>query len=143
MLVNLNIMETCIKLYCVKVLCQQTSCRVAMKRVFQCDLATTVCVEGVSQGCVIVAFFLIFWFLCIQSKSPKSIKVYMPAPIQSPSCSVERGVVSEVVPPSPGEMTVKSHDHLTVISRQRLIVSGDVETNPGPLDQGRHGLLYW
>ena len=29
-----------------------------------------------------------------------------------------------------------SSDHVTVIVRQRLLLSGDVELNPGPLDQG-------
>ena len=140
-LVNLNIMETCINLHCDKFLRQQASPR---ERICQRDLATTVCVEGVPKGWVIVALFLIFWVLRIQSKSAKSIKVCMPAPIRSPSHSIEESVISEVVPPSLGATTVKSHDHLMVISHQRLIMSGDVETNPGPLGQGtcRHGLLY-
>ena len=30
-----------------------------------------------------------------------------------------------------------SSGHVTVIIRQRLLLSGDVELNPGPLDQGR------
>ena len=30
-----------------------------------------------------------------------------------------------------------SSGHVMVIIRQRLLLSGDVELNPGPLDQGR------
>ena len=30
-----------------------------------------------------------------------------------------------------------SSDHVTVIIRQHLLLSGDVELNPGPLDQGK------
>lgn len=31
--------------------------------------------------------------------------------------------------------------HVTVIIRQRLFLSGDVELNPGPLDQGRLSIV--
>ena len=124
-------METHIKLHYDRFLHQQASRRVAVKRLCKRDLATTVCVEGVWM---VVALFLIFWLCHICSKSAKRIKVCVPT---SPSCSSEGGVVSEAVPSSPREMTVKSHDHLVAVSHQRLIMSGDVETNPGPLDQGR------
>ena len=92
-LVNLNIMETCINLHCDKFLRQQASPR---ERICQRDLVTTVCVEGVPKGWVIIALFLIFWVLRIQSKSAKSIKVCMPAPIRSPSHSIEGSVISRL-----------------------------------------------
>ena len=135
--------ETHIKLHSDKFFCHQASCRVVTKWFCQCDLATTVCIEGVHNGWVVIALFVILWLLRIRSKSTRSIEVHVIASVRSPSCSAERGVVLEAVPPSPGVTTVKSHDHLLAVSHQRLIMSGDVETNPGPLDQGRCGLLYW
>ena len=36
-----------------------------------------------------------------------------------------------------------SSGHVTVILRQRLLLSGDVELNPGPLDQGSLLLLLF
>ena len=123
-----EVMGTCIKLHHDKFLCQQASHKVAMKWLYQRQPATEVCVQGVPKGWEVVAIFLIFWLLHIRSKSSKGC---VPVDVWSPS---HRGVVSEAVPPSPGEMTVKSHDHLRVVSHQQLIMSGDVETNPGPLD---------
>ena len=108
-----------------------------MKWLCQHDPATTVYVEGVPKGWVVSVLFLILWLLCIRSKSARSIEVCVIASVRSPSCSGEGGVVSEAILPSPGETT---HDHLMAISRQRLIMSGDVETKTGPLDQGRCGL---
>ena len=35
-------------------------------------------------------------------------------------------------------MPCSSSGHITVIIRQRLLRSGDVELNPGPLDQGSY-----
>ena len=133
--VDLSIMpgETCIKVNLDKFFCHQAS---RANWLCQLDPATTVCVEEVPKKWVVVALFLIFHLLRIRSKSAKSIKVCVPA-------NGEGGVVSEAVPPSLGETIVKSHDHLLAVSRQRLIMSGDVETNPGPLDQGRCGLLCW
>ena len=124
-------METCIKLRHDKFLCQQANRGVAMKWLYQHHPATAVCIQGVPKGWVVIKL------LHIRSKFAKSTKVCVPVGVWSPS---RRGVVSEAVPPSPGEKTVKSHDHLMAVSRQQLIMSGDVETNPGPLDQGRCGL---
>ena len=38
-------------------------------------------------------------------------------------------------------MPGSSSGHVMVIIRQRLLLSGDVELNPGPLDQGSYRLL--
>ena len=122
--VDVDVMEARIRLQRDKFLRQRASRRVAVKRLYRRDL---VCVEGVHSGWVVIALLLIFWLLRIQSKSANNIEVC------SPSCSGEGG---EADPPSPQELetTVKSHDHLTAVSRQQLLTSGDVETNPGPLD---------
>ena len=122
--VDADVMEACIKLQRNKFLRQRASRRIAVKRLCQRDL---VCVEGVHNGWVVVALLLVFWLLRIQSKSTNRLEVC------SPSRSGEGGTA---VPPSPQELetTVKSHDHLTAVSHQQLIMSGDVETNPGPLD---------
>ena len=119
--VDVDVMEACINLKCDKFFRQRASHRIAVKRLCKRDL---VCVEGVLNGWVVIALFLV---LRIQSKSANSIKV----------CSLSRsGEGATAVPHSPQEleMTMKSHDHLTAVSRQQLIMSGDVETNPGPLD---------
>ena len=43
--------------------------------------------------------------------------------------------------PAPMQLTVAvmtcGSGHVTVIIRQRLFLSGDIELNPGPLDQGK------
>ena len=122
---DVDVMEARIKLQRDKFLRQRASRRVAVKRLYKRDL---VCVEGVHNGWVVIALFLILWLLRIQSKSRSCV------PADVGSRSGEGGVVSEAVPPSPGDMSVKSHDHLLAVSCQQLIMSGDVETNPGPLD---------
>ena len=125
--VDVDVMEARIKLQRDKFLRQQASRRVAMRKLYKHDL---VCVEGVHSGWVVVALCLILWLLRIQSKSTNCV----PADVRSLSRSGKGGVVSEAVPHSPEETTVKSHDHLIAVSHQQLIMSGDVETNPGPLD---------
>ena len=124
--VDVDVMEARIKLQRDKFLRQRASRRVAVRKLCK---RNPVCVEGVHNGWVVIALCLILWLLRIQSKSAH----FVPADVRSLSRSGKGDVVSESVPPSSGETTVKSHDHLVAVSYQRLIMSGDVETNPGPL----------
>ena len=59
------------------------------------------------------------------------------APRQSTSGGEKVAVVSESGPPSLRE---KTDSHLKTVIRQRLLKSGDVELNPGPLQGKRMNL---
>ena len=126
-----------------KFLRRRASRRVASSRLYRRDPVVTVCAEGVLKHWAALALLLILWLYRICSKSSKvRVKVCVSreafevcAPRQSTSGGEKVAVVSESGPPSLRE---KTDSHLKTVIRQRLLKSGDVELNPGPL-QGNSG----
>ena len=134
--VNLDVVQTRINLESDKFLRRRASRRVAAKRLYQRDPAVTVCANGVLVG---VSLLLILWLHRIRSKRSKMtrikvcVAVEVCAPLQS-TCGGKAGVSEGSGPPSLREKTVRFVGQLSEVIRQRLIMSGDVELNPGPLD---------
>ena len=107
--------------------------------------------ETVCCGCVAVAV-LVLWLFRIRSKSLKKLNIHYPVATHCSSCAVapscyKAGRVSEIMAttslPSVQEMekmacVLQMMAFLLIVVHLRLIMSGDVEPNPGPLDQGEY-----
>ena len=107
--------------------------------------------ETVCCGCVSVAV-LVLWLFHIRSKSLRKLNTHYPVATHCSSCAVapschKAGRVSEIMAttslPSVQEIEKMAYvlqmmAFLLMVVRLRLIMSGDVELNPGPLDQGEY-----
>ena len=100
--------------------------------------------ETVCCGWVVVAV-LVLWLFHIRSKSMKRLIIHYPIARRGISCVVapschKAGCVSATSLPLAQEKvlfcTLQVMSFLLIVIRARLIMSGDVELNPGPLDQG-------
>ena len=107
--------------------------------------------ETVCCGWVTVAV-LVLWLFRIRSKSLKKLNIHYPVATHCSSCAVapschKAGCFSKIRAttslPSVQEMekmvcVLQMMAFLLMVVRLRLIMSGDVELNPGPLDQGEY-----
>ena len=140
--VDLDVVQARVNLHPDKFCRQRASRRVAMKRLYQRRLVVTVCVEGVCKEWVAATLLLVLWLLRIRSKKVKVQDKGCASCAVSLSSHCKAGHVSEIMATTPDrEMAVmlcvlQVMDFLLVVVRLRLIMSGDVELNPGPLDQG-------
>ena len=110
--------------------------RLAEKRLYQRD---PVCADAVLGQWIVAALFLILWLLRIRSKSKIRVCHLGSSTLLPPAvCCHGKACTSEPYPASVEEKRVipRVTDHLLAVVRQRLIMSGDVELNPGPLSQG-------
>ena len=102
--------------------------------------------ETVCCGWVTVTV-LVLWLFHIRSKSLRKLNTHYPVATHGSSCAValschKAGRVSGIMATtSVQEMekitcVLQMMAFLLMVVRLRLIMSGDVELNPGPLDQG-------
>ena len=122
-LVDLDVAQTRIDLHPGKSLRQLSSCRLANKRIHAYHYGIAMCV--VHPALLMLALLVV---LCIRSKSFKK-------------AGSNNNIMETTRPPPVIETTVvmcvyaeEGQMYLLVIIRQRLLRSGDVELNPGPLD---------
>ena len=119
--------------------------RLAVKRLYQRDPVVTVCADAVLSQWVVAALFLILWLLRIRSKSKIRVCHLGSSTLLPPVVHCHgKACTSESYPASVEEKRVilLVMDYLLAVVRQRLIMSGDVELNPGPLDQGKNVQVY-
>ena len=136
----LDVLEAAVNLQRDQFICRRGRARLAVKRLYQRDPVVTVCTDAVLSQWVVAALCLILWLLRIRSKSKirvchhGSISALLPPVILCHS----KASTSKSYPPSVEEKRVipRIMDYLLAVVRQQLIMSGDVELNPGPLDQG-------
>ena len=149
-LVDLNVTQTCINLHLDKSLRQLSSCKLANKRIHAYRHVIAMCV--VHPTLLILALLVM---LRIRSKSLKFKFPHLPIKQCCSSSNVnplhhnkstytggsKDNVMETTKPPLAVETTVvvcvyaaKGQMYLLVVIRQRLLRSGDVELNPGPLD---------
>ena len=113
-----------------------------MKRLYQRHLLVSVCVEGVHKEWVAATLLLVLWLLRIRSKEVKiHAKGCALCTVSPPSHHKAGHVLATTDPPVDQQLVVIScilqvMDFLLVVIHLCLIMSGDVELNPGPLDQG-------
>ena len=139
--VNLDVVQARINMEKDKYLRRRAARRVAAKRLYQRGPLVTVCAEGVLEQWVAVSVLLVLWLHRLRSKrSRMRIKVCAAVGVcavwRQSACAGEKaaGVCEGSGPPSLREKAVRLVSHLEDVIRQRLIMSGDVELNPGPFD---------
>ena len=131
-----DVLEAAVNLQHDKFIRHRGKARLAVKRLYQRDPVVTVCADAVFSQWVVAALCLILWLLRIRSKS--KIRVcHLGSSALLPPAVVRchgKACTSESYPPSSEEKRVIScvMDYLLAVVRQRLIISGDVELNPGP-----------
>ena len=136
---NLDLLEMTISFQREKTLRQRAQRRLAMKRLCQRDPVTCVCVDVVQKPLLLLALLFICWVLRVRSKTAK-IKVInrQASAVRSLAqrCRDNRKNISKVGPPSKKIVIFRIMTYRLVVVRWRLLLSGDVEVNPGPLTQG-------
>ena len=137
----LDVLEAAVNLQRDQFIRRRGRARLAVKRLYQRYPVVTVCADAVLSQWVVAALFLILWLLRIRSKTKirvchlGSTSTLLPPAVV---CCHGKACTSESYPASVEEKRVipRVMDYLLAVVRQRLIMSGDVELNPGPLSQG-------
>ena len=136
----LDVLEAAVNLQRDQFIRRRSRAGLAVKRLYQRDPVVTVCTDAALSQWVIAALFLILWLLRIRSKSRIRVCHLGSSALLPPAvvCCHGKACTSESYPASVEEKRVipRVMDYLLEVVRQRLIMSGDVELNPGPLDQG-------
>ena len=114
--------------------------RLISRSIYSHHWRSTVSAETVCCGWVAVAF-MVLWLFRIRSKSWKKLRCHHPiaiccvpcpnSPLYHKTAAISFPLVHKVL-----SCILQVMSFLIVIMRLRLIISGDVELNPGPLDQG-------
>ena len=142
----LDVLEAAVNLQRDQFIRRRGRARLAVKRLYQRDPVVTVCDDAVLSQWVVAALCLIFWLLRIRSKSKIRVCHLGSSALLPPAVIRCHGnaCTSESYPASVEEKRVIPlvMDYLLAVVRQRLIMSGDVELNPGPLDQGNNVQVY-
>ena len=138
--INLDVAQARINLEKDKFLRRRASRRVAAKRLYQRDPAVIVCANGVLEQWVAVSLLLVLWLHRVRSAKRSKVR-FLKVCTAVEICALHEstrggrdGVCEGTGMSSPREKTVRFVSHLSEVIRQRLIMSGDVELNPGPLD---------
>ena len=157
--VDLGVLQTGINLsHRDKFLRDRASRRVAMKRLYQRHPVSTLCQEGVSKcsdmmGATFILFLILYRIcskqsrtqaarirICNQAVLVHAVKSKAECAAAAQGCAVAPSY--QKVPHGSTDMIgtglveVKGHTYLLMVVRQLLLMSGDVELNPGPLDRG-------
>ena len=153
--VDLDVLQTGINLsHRDKFLRDRASRRVAMKRLYQRHPVSTLCQEGVGKcndimGATLI-LFLILYRICSKQSRAQAARIRIcnrAALVHTVKSKAERAAAAQgcAVVPSYQKVAhgstativeVKGHAYLLMVVRQLLLMSGDVELNPGPLDRG-------